>query len=235
MIDRAEASDPRLLSYLSHHPHVRELVATDSGGLHFTQGSWHRSIEIGNPEIEVAGLVEFMDNNPLVCADHAAVPDAASTLVLIAVGPLIRAGLLVEAPTVITNFNADEELIGRFLAKEGWPHGVTHHTEPVDFGPVLVASCICAITTPSRLEDIDDLYNEVFGRSFFVRRVEEGWDLALVHGKPHAAFKMSVSPDQPNSLLSVQVMADKDGKCGAAQVVHCMNVMAGFEETVSIA
>ncbi len=235
MIDRAEASDSRLLSYLSKHPDVSSVTEASITGLRFTQGSWHRSIEIANPSLEVAGLVELMDNNPLVCADAASVPDPASTLTLIAVGPLVRAGLLVEAPTVITNFTADEELINQFLAKEGWSEGVTYHCENIDLGPVLVASCICAIKTPDRLEDIDDLYEESFGRSFFVRRCEEGWDVSLVHGQPHAAFKMSITPDQPNSLLSIQVMADKDGKCGAAQIVHCMNVMAGFEETVAIA
>ena len=235
MIDRAEASDPRLLSFLRAHPHVKEVVQSGGPGLRFHQGSWSRSIVVGDPSLEVAGLVELMDNNPLVCADCVSVPDPGSTLTLIAIGPLIRAGLLVEAPTDITNFSADPELIGRFLAMEGWNEGVTYHEEPIDLGPVLVASCIAAITTPSRLEDIDDLYEEAYGRSFFVRRCEEGWDIGLVHGLNHAAYKMQITEDHPNSLLSIQAMADKDGKCGAAQVIHCMNVMAGFEETLGIA
>lgn len=234
MIDRAEASDPRLLSFLRSHPHVGDVVTGGGPGLRFSQGSWHRSIEIGNSSLEVAGLVELMDNNPLVCADVASVPDPASTLVLIAIGSLVRAGLLAEPPTVITNFSADADLMGRFLAKEGWSDGVTYHLEPVDFGPVLVASCIASISTPSRLEDIDDLYEESYGRSFFVHKCTEGWDVGLVHGKNHAAYKYQISPDAPNSLISIQVMADRDGKCGAAQVVHCMNVMAGYEETVGI-
>lgn len=234
MIDRAEASDPRLLSFLRSHPHVKEVVAGGGPGLRFQQGTWSRKVEIGNPSLEVAGLVELMDNNPLVCADTASVPDPASTLTLIAIGPLVRAGLLVEAPTDITNFSADPELVGRFLQKEGWADGVTYHAEPIDLGPVLVVSCIAAITTPARLEDIDDLYAEAYGRSFFVRRSEEGWDISLVHGLPHAAYKMQISVDSPNSLLSIQAMADKDGKCGAAQIVHCMNVMAGFEESLGI-
>ena len=235
MIDRVEASDPRLLSFLRAHPHVKEVVEGGGPGVRFQQGTWNRSVVIGDPSLEVAGLVEIMDNNPLVCADTASVPDAASTLTLIAIGPLVRAGLLVEAPTDMTNFPANEDLIAQFLAKEGWNSGVTYHCEPVDFGPVLVASCIAAIKTPDRLEDIDDLYEEFFGRSFFVHRCDDGWDVGLVHGKNHAAFKMQISADSPNSLLSIQVMADKDGKCGAAQVVHCMNVMAGFEETLGIA
>jgi hypothetical protein len=234
MIDRAEASDPRLLSFLRSHPRVKEVVEGGGPGLRFQQGTWFRSVEIGNPSLEVAGLVELMDNNPLVCADVASIPDPASTLTLVAIGPLVRASLLVESPTDITNFPAEPDLIGRFLQKEGWADGVTYHSEPIDLGPVLVASCIAAIKTPARLEDIDDLYGEFFGRSFFVQRCVEGWDIDLVLGKNHAVFKMQISPDEPNSLLSIQAMADRDGKCGAAQVVHCMNVMAGFEETLGI-
>ena len=105
----------------------------------------------------------------------------------------------------------------------------------MDFGTVVAATVISAIQTPDRLEDLDDLYEEAFGRSFFVRRDEASeWDVKLVKSKPHSLYRMRISPDKPQSLLTVQVMADKDGKCGAAQVVHCMNVMAGFEETLGI-
>jgi N-acetyl-gamma-glutamylphosphate reductase len=37
------------------------------------------------------------------------------------------------------------------------------------------------------------------------------------------------------SLLTVQVMIDRNGKGGAAQVVHAFNVMNGFEESLGIA
>jgi len=235
MIDRAETSDPSLLSLLRKHPRVKEVLPGGDRGLRFQQGDWKRSIAVGDPSLAVCGLVEMMDNNPLVCTDSASVPDAGSTLALIALGPLVRAGLLVEPPTVMTNFPAEADLIGRFLDREGWSQGVTYALEPIDLDPVFVASVISAIKTPARLEDIDDLYEEAYGRSFFVRREEESaWDVGLVHSKAFAAYKMRIAPDEPNSLLSIQVMADKDGKCGAAQVVHCMNVMAGFEGTLGI-
>jgi hypothetical protein len=30
-------------------------------------------------------------------------------------------------------------------------------------------------------------------------------------------------------------MSDRDGKCGAAQFVHALNIMCGFEESLGIA
>jgi hypothetical protein len=177
-----------------------------------------------------------MDNNPLVCADAASVPDPASTLALIALGPLIRAGLLHERPTLMINVEADETQVDAFLAREGWREGATVSSESLDFGSVVAATVMAEVRTPKRLEDLDDLYEECYGRSFFVRRDEMAdWDVSLVQGKPHALYRMRIAVEDPVSLLTIQVMADRDGKCGAAQIVHCMNVMAGFEETFGIA
>lgn len=236
MIDRAEASDPRLLEILRGHPKVGLVQEGREAHLTFHQGPWSRRVFAGDSAPVLAGLVELIDNNPLVCADEASVPDAASTLALIALGPLIRAGLLVESPTMMTNLAVNQPTLDAFLAKELWNEGITVSTESFDFGSVAVATVMAAIRTPDRLKDVDDLYGEAFGRSFFVRRDEESaWDTSLVARKPHAAFRLRISPDAPNSLLTVQVMADLNGKCGACQVVHCMNVMAGLEETLGIA
>ena len=235
MIDIAEAGDPCLLSLLRSHPHVARVDIGSGSGIRFSQGTWQRSVVAGRPELEVAGLVELMDNNPLVCADVASVPDAASTLALIALGPLVRAGLLADSPTVLVNTPGDSDALDAFLAKEGWTHGATMAHEEMDFGTVIAATVIAAILTPQRLEDLDDLYEESYGRSFFVSRDEDSeWDVKLVKGQPFALYRLRIAADQPQSLLTVRVMADKDGKCGAAQLVHCMNVMAGFEETVGI-
>jgi N-acetyl-gamma-glutamylphosphate reductase len=56
----------------------------------------------------------------------------------------------------------------------------------------------------------------------------------LVAGKPFSAYRLRVVPDEPNSLLTVRLLSDPLGKCGAAQVVHAMNVMCGFEESLGI-
>lgn len=198
-------------------------------------GDWHRRIEVGNPNLEVAGLVELMDNNPMVCADEMSVPDCASTLALIALGLLARSGMIIDKPTIQLNIEADPVLVDAFLHREGWSGGTILATEPrEDKG--IAAIALAPITTPEALEDIDDLYNEAFGRSFFVKRCEDGaWSPELVLGQPHAAYRLRITAGAEESLLTVQVLGDRDGKCGAAQVVHAMNVMAGFEETVGLA
>ena len=79
------------------------------------------------------------------------------------------------------------------------------------------------------------IFSSAFSRSATARRAEDGaWDTALVSGRPWAAYRLRLTPGDGTSLLTVQTMADKDGKCGAAQVVHAMNVMAGFEETLGV-
>jgi hypothetical protein len=190
---------------------------------------------MGARDVEVMGLVELMDNNPLVCADEASVPSPASTLALIALGPLARTGLLVERPTLIVNVPADEEDVRLYLATMGWEEGCTLSAEETDLGGAAAATAIAAITNPETFDEIDALYEEAFGRSFFVRRDETSdWHVSLVLGKPHALYRLRLTPGDAESLLTVQVMADLKGKCGAAQVVHAFNVMCGFEESMGI-
>lgn len=238
---RVAASDMAGLGeLLQGHPGVILGSGSPAAGqaLEFWQGDWHRAVGIGKTQ-GPRGLVELMDNNPMVCADSMSVPDPSATLALIAVGPLVRAGLLVEAPTLMYTFAPDPDLVDSYLATEGWTEGATVAEVTQEMGSVLALRAICAVRTEgdplgvNPFGEIDDLYEEAYGRSFFVRRDETStWDTALVAGTPYAAFRLSISPDTPYSLLTIQVLADRDGKCGAAQVVHAMNVMAGFEESL---
>jgi hypothetical protein len=177
-----------------------------------------------------------MDNNPMVCADSFSVPDPGATLALVAFGPLVRAGLIVEQPSLVASFELDPDLIDNYLADAGWQHGVSSHFEDQPIGSVVALNAFALIETPQNMDDVDALYEEAFGRSFYVRRMEEGdWDIDLVEGKPHAAYRLRVTQGDPHSLLTIQAMADREGKIGAGQIVHAMNVMAGFEESLGVA
>jgi N-acetyl-gamma-glutamylphosphate reductase len=227
--------DATTAALLRDHPFIQRIDLTDSEDLQFDLDGWRRAVRTGPGPNRPFGLVELEDNNPLVCADEIGLPSAAGSLALIAVGPLVEAGILIEAPSMLTNAGADELLVARDLESVGWHEGVTLSNEPLNLEGVFAATVIAAIRTPEDLNEIDDLYEERFGRSYFVRRDEAStWDINLVHGRPHAAFRLRISPDDPHSLLTIQVMADAKGKCGAAQRVHAMNVMCGFEETLGL-
>lgn len=230
------ANEPNLANLLRIHPRVTEVHLADSPvALSWDQNGWKREIRIGDPGQPLKGLVELMDNNPLVCADSMSLPGPAATLALVALGPVLDAGIVIEAPTFLTNIEADEDEIGLFLTTVGWEEGVTVMGEPKDMEGVVAATAICAIKPPERLDDIDDIFEERYSRSFFVRRDESAeWHVQVVQGKPWAAYRLRIAPDEPNSLLTIQVMADGNGKCGAAQVVHAFNVMCGFEESLGV-
>ena len=236
MIDLAISNDPATLEILRRHPRVLNVEEGSSPDLEFRQGTWARRVAVGQPNMESAGLMDQLDNNPLVCADEASVPDCASTLALIGLVPLINAGILAEPPTVLVSFEADQPILDAFLAKHHWPSGATLAATSLGLGTVCAATVIAAIQTPENLHDLDALYAEAYGRSFFVHRQEEGdWDVKAVAGTASALYRLRVAPDSPQSLLTILVMADRHGKCGAAQMVHCMNLMAGFEESLGIA
>ncbi len=235
MIEVARTEDLNVARLLKRHPRVARVEAGE-GSLEFLQGeTWRRAVRVGDRSVELRGLVELMDNNPLVCADTMSVPSPAATMALIGLGPLIRGGLLLERPAMVLNVPGEEEDLDAFLRTEGWTEGVTFHTQPADLKGAVAGAVLAPIRNPADPAEIDGLFEECFGRSFYVRRSESGeWDVREVLGRPHALFRLGITPGETESLLRVQVMADAAGKCGAAQIVHAMNVMAGFEESLGL-
>lgn len=229
----ARSNSANVRELLRRHPRV---VAVEVGEdvLSFDRGDWPRQVRVGDLR-PLRGLIELADNNPLVCADFCSVPSAAATLASIALGPLAAAGMLTDSPTFICNADIPTDEVELLLKDLGWDGGVVCHTEPADTGGVIAATAMASIRTPDDLQEIDDLYEERFGRSFFVHRNEvDTWDPALVLGTPNAVYRLRIGVDQPDSLLTIRVMADPEGKAGAGQVVHAMNVMSGFEESLGL-
>lgn len=223
---------PGLSELFIRHPRVGT-VEESFGPTEFSFGGWKRKILIDEPGIEVAGLTELMDNNPMVCADVVSVPSPLATLVLIALGPLAKAGLILEAPVVISNAPGSLEHAETFLAREGYADGLTYSHEPLAVGSVYALTAFAKVTTPEDTRIFRELFDECFGGSFFVRKDETSvWDINLVEGQPFALYRLSLMHDHPESLLKIQVIADREGKCGAAQIVHAFNVMCGLEESL---
>ena len=229
----AGSSDPVIGELLAKHPEVSSVFETSYGGIEFvTNRLRHISFAGG----EVGGVVELMDNNPLVCADDAWVPSAGGVLSVLALGPLLEAGLVVEPPAILLSFEDDEAEIARALATVAYTGGFALNCENHDLRTVRGAYCIAKISNPSRFDEIDDIYDERYGRSFFVRRTEdEQWVKELVEGKPWASYRLELTEGETESLLAIHIMADINGKAGAGQFIHTMNIMCGFEESLGLA
>lgn len=250
-IERAASNDPRVVELLRFHPHVLEVQA---GGkpLEFSQGEWNRTIEPSDPEAELFGLVELIDNNPLVCASSFSAPDATASLAQIALGPLVLAGLIQKEPILHFSFAAGS--VAAALARLG-PSPPPRPTPPFDAdffrgvlidlvgqhdseeSPKIVGLRAIAYLPPHfGVNDGIGLYEERFGGSFYVRRSPNDvrWRPSDILGKPFALYRIDVAREAINSRALIEVISDVDGKVGAAGIVHAMNVMCGFEESLGL-
>lgn len=232
--------EPELNRRLADHPEF-ELKGEPIDQVLFSRGEWQRELLVGSPGREAIngslyGLVELADNNPLVCADVFSVPSDAATLGLIGLGPLVRAGLILDDPVVQFSFETEALDLRAALAEMGWSGDVVIHWDvQEDLGPVRAAVCMAEIAVMDDYSELDDLFMESFGRSFFVREVDAlMWDAEQVRGHDHACYTVRVSPFEDQALVTVLVMADESGKCGAGQMIHAMNVMCGFEECLGL-
>lgn len=227
--------DSALEALLDRHPGV-ELLSEQANrpGLTFMQGPWLRQILVNDPSAETAGLLEFIDNNPLVCADTYSVPGPAATLASIAIAPLARAGLILDEPVWQFSFEPEDDWEALLGVYGEFPAGEMA-VEEVDLKGAVALTALIPVSEPDVPEGwnlIDELFVEAYGRSFYVRNREEGeWDTADVSNQPHASYRLRLTADTGQGLLRVQVMADLNGKAGASQIVHALNVMVGFEET----
>ena len=204
-------------------------------GIEFEIGAWLRSLTVGDADQPVYGLTEYIDNNPMVCADTMSLPSPAVALALIALCPLIESGLLAEAPVAIFSLPVDEDELQLALRQAGWDAGVSCAVESLDIGSAAAVTVMAAIRTPDDISEIDELFEERYGRSLYIRcgKASE-WDHHLVTNTPRAFYQLSLGQDHPHSLLTVRVMADQPGKLGESAMIHAMNVMAGFEESLGI-
>jgi N-acetyl-gamma-glutamylphosphate reductase len=85
------------------------------------------------------------------------------------------------------------------------------------------------------LDEIDEIYADRYSKSFFVREFTESeWSANLVQRQPFAAYRLEITEGHPHSILSIHVIGDIEGKLGAAQMIHMMNIMSGFEESIGI-
>jgi len=224
-----------LRDLLEKHPRVKLEGWRPSEQLmiRFIEGGAERTLEQARISQDgTYGLIELMDNNPLVCAERASVPGALATLGLICLGPLARAEMLTAEPTVEPSFNEDAEELVAALRLEGFHGGVHLAPSTGERAGLLSVRCIAPLRAHSGAE-VEELFAELYGRSFFLRPAKErGEDQIL--GSPYATYSLDAARLKGERVLEVRAIADADGKCGAAQMIHVFNVMAGFEEDLGL-
>lgn len=216
---------------LEMHPAGEQLVhSTDLG---FDRGDWPRSVVQGETEGALTGLIELADNNPFVCAEKVSTPSPISTLALIALGPLLRAGLPADEIVLQSSRPMEAPDLAHLLDQEGIGQNVTLALDEEDLGSVLALNALVPLAKSEDWSLIDDLFAESYGRSFYVRQAYD-WSISEVAGRPWAVYDLRISEGDDLALLTVRVMSDLRGKSGECQMIHTMNVMAGFEEHLGI-
>ncbi|MCG9895932.1 MAG: hypothetical protein MH204_10705 [Fimbriimonadaceae bacterium] len=229
----AQAPEGSLLArLLESHPKVEQVLPGPGFFFQPTEG-WSRSITPG-VEQDQSGLLELVDNNPIVCADSFSVPSPASTLALIAFGPIFRTGLTCGDPVLQYSRPLALLDLGFHLERVGVQGELTVDVDRVDLGSVVALNVFVPVREEEDPSLLDDLYHEALGGKPFVRRTDGDWDTSLVSGRPWAVYDLRLSPGESGALLTIRVMADLHGKIGEAQMIHAFNVMSGFEETLGI-
>lgn len=235
----AESLSKDLLSLLQGHIGVMLDSSRKPGrgmALEFEERGVERGIYVGQSDHPQHGLIEIMDNNPLVCAESISLPTPSATLALLCIAPLMRAGLISDEPVFQSNL---PEPTDRLCPDSGVPpleHPFAWDQVDLDTRGIAALNALVPVR-PSRRSDILDLFAEAYDRSFFVRRLQdEEWDVSLAVDQPYAVLKVADESDEETiELVRVRAMSEPEGKCGAGQIVHAMNVMCGFEEHLGIA
>ncbi len=223
-----------LARLLAKHPEfVRASYSPNLTETEISDGVRTRRLFVGNPECELYGLLELMDNNPLVCADEVSIPSAAASLALIVLGPLLLSGLLLEPPVLLKSLEVGEAELNAAWNTVGGPYEIEGHTELFEVPGVSFASGMGKVKTLEDPREIAELYQERFDKSSNILRSPPlEWRSDLVLGKPLALYRVAVIPDHPESLASIHVMADGSGHWEAAQLLSAINVMYGFEDAL---
>jgi hypothetical protein len=231
------SSRPDWHAAMTAHPlvnHVETHAGRDSIRWN-ASANWSRELIPGDCSIELRGLVELADNNPMVCADAFATPPAEITLPLVALGPIVQAGILQEPPLVVSTLPIQPQDLDAWLTTVDWHDGAMVQLADAPDSDVRV-TVMAAIRTPDDPDELDELFEERYGRSFFVRRDEQSdWTTPLPASEASAHYRLRWTPDEPTSLLTISLRSRPAGKVGIAQIVHAFNVMNGFEESLGVA
>ncbi len=212
---------PGLDILVRRHPRLLSPQSGSLCALEFGLNSYRRSIVVGYRERYPVGLIELFDNNPIVCAETVCLPTPAATLALLAIDPLFKAGLATRPVRVSCSSPCELADLDPFLNQLDDRVNLLRDTRVVaDEGCVAVE---VELAVDQTAEDIEELYDDAYGRSLLVMKAGEAHPLAA----SYAVVKVGDS-------AVVRLASKIEGKAGAAQVIQALNVMAGFEDSLGI-
>jgi hypothetical protein len=225
---------PGLGDLVKAHPRVERSQPHSPYALEFTQSGRNRRITIGcKPQLQL-GIVEIVDNNPLICADEVWLPRPSSTLVLLAAMPWVRAGLLRSIRSVEIESPTEKPEVLQCLNAIGVDGEIEVIPRTHCLQEVLEVSVLMTMKLGLRSDEVEEVFNSIYGNSFFVRSFSDRDRTNQVHNTAIAGYTWNLVETQGVQEIAVIIAADRNGKCGASQIVHTMNVMAGYEESLGI-
>lgn len=227
MITIQSSGDPKFEELIQNHPRfdyregLPDRIEFDS-----------RMILLSGDPVEPFGLIELMDNNPLVCANVASLPPSDATLMLMALGPMFRAGLPIEPPVFRTTAPKSSSSLTKWLDT---PNEIPVDYESVEPSDWLFGHAICLVKNVVDWREIDNLYADSYDRTFYVSVVPDiRTEVKKNQFSPNGFVQLTMTPGEDESLISIHVAGHKNGKCGACQKLQMLNIMCGLEEFLGI-
>lgn len=193
-----------------------------------TEGDGQFSIDADTYEIQYADCTQLPEDlspesrSPILLAP----PDW--VMPLLAMRPLIAAGLMLETPVALTS----EPISGDFdsaLADIGWHHGLDQLDEPNEQEPELSIMLFMAhITAGADLGLVHQLFHKAYEDSALVETLDQQ-AFAFDHARISQAVFMAIhtEPGEDSALVSIRACCRRDGKIGPAGWVQAMNRVAG--------
>jgi len=222
-INLARSSNPRIVSLLNRHSEIDavELEPPEDGSLlSFVQGDWSREIVENRSGLHPRGLLELIDNNPLICADHFSLPRADFVALLIAVGPAMQNGMIANLSSIESNSFTFVENNDVFASELGWRLSPSVALIPTQDPAFTITGILKPEVTHG---DFLSLYIERYSRSPLIHFYETSQNGYLV--------KIGLPSE---NTVCVTVYCNNPQLCFADYVVFAMNVMCGYEDSLGL-
>jgi len=208
---------------------LRMLACHDSVDLSgATEGDLHFSVDARSYEIKYAECIKLPEDLSPESESQILLAPPDWVMPLLAIRPLIAAGLMLETPVALTS----EPISGDFdsaLTTLGWQQGLDQLDEPNDQEPNLSIMLFMAhINASADLGLVHQLLHKAYEDSALVETLDQqafAFDLSRNSGAVFLAIH--TEPGEDSALVSVRACCHRNGKIGPAGLIQAMYRVAG--------